>query len=112
MSDEAALELSTLKELTWRYVIDQPALGSQQPGQQRIVQRLYTDFRDAAGDRKRRPLLPIGAREDADEAEADGTLDTATLARPHRLRCRVPTDREGGARPLPAPDGPSAGLGT
>jgi dGTPase len=41
-------ELDLLKELTWTYVIESPALAAQQEGQRTIVERLFEYYLDAA----------------------------------------------------------------
>lgn len=45
---DAEKEVIVLKELTWRYVIQNPALETQQYGQRRVVRELFDIFADAA----------------------------------------------------------------
>lgn len=78
---ETTFELDVLKELTWRYVIDRPGLGSQQAGQRRVVATLYKELRDAVMDDKRRSLLPMGAREEAEELLGQQQITLASAAR-------------------------------
>ena len=65
--EEARHEVEFMKELVWYYVIDRPALRTQQHGQHRIISDLFTTYRKAAesGDLA---VLPVGMR----EAIADG----------------------------------------
>jgi len=55
-------EVEVLKELIWIFVIDQPALHSQQIGQQRIVKDLLQIFYDNENDPK--SLLPLDRIDD------------------------------------------------
>ncbi len=65
--DQARHEVEFMKEMVWYYVIDRPALRTQQHGQQRIISDLFTTYKDAvaAGDLA---VLPVSMR----EAVADG----------------------------------------
>ena len=58
----AVKEVSILKELIWIFVIDQPALQSQQVGQQRIVKDLLKIFYENENESK--SLLPLDRQED------------------------------------------------
>jgi dGTPase len=51
-------EVTMLKELIWVYVIQDPALASQQIGQRHMVQHLFTTYADAASQRKDWKLFP------------------------------------------------------
>ena len=66
--DQARHEVEFLKEMVWYYVIDRPALRTQQHGQQRIISDLFTTYRDAVV-AKDFAVLPVGMRE---AVEADG----------------------------------------
>lgn len=59
-------EVFMLKQLTWHYVIKNPALASQQHGQRTIVRQLFEIFRKTAVDRDEQNLdvFPQGVRED------------------------------------------------
>ena len=59
---EARQEVEIMKEIIWYYVIDRPALRTQQHGQQRIVSDLFTTYKDAvaSGDHA---VLPMSMRE-------------------------------------------------
>jgi dGTPase len=57
------LQVDTLKELAWRFVIQQPALASQQEGQLRIIDDLFRIFHEAMEGRRNKALLPPGALE-------------------------------------------------
>jgi dGTPase len=71
-------EVSVLKRLTWHYVIDNPALATQQIGHKRIINDLFDVFADAATDRKRWLLFPWGYRERLISI-ADGELEEEPL---------------------------------
>ena len=60
--DEARHEVEIMKELVWFYVIDRPALRTQQHGQQRIISELFTIYKDAAADGDN-AVLPVSMRE-------------------------------------------------
>jgi dGTP triphosphohydrolase len=55
-----------LKELTWRYVIQNPALETQQYGQRRVIMDLFHIFADAAVSRgapKNLGIFPVDYQE-------------------------------------------------
>ena len=60
--EEARHEVEFMKEVVWYYVIDRPALRTQQHGQQRIIKELFATYKDAVatGDRA---VLPVSMRE-------------------------------------------------
>jgi dGTPase len=71
ISPDAEKEVIMLKELTWRYVIQNPALETQQYGQRRVIRELFDIFTDAAlsGDtRKNRGIFPPGYQEELSAA--------------------------------------------
>ena len=47
-----------LKELTWEYVITNPALTTQQIGQRRVIQGLFTTYMDAASSSRQQTIFP------------------------------------------------------
>lgn len=63
-----------LKQLTWHYVIKNPALATQQHGQRTIIRELFSIFRRAAIDRDEKNLdvFPIGVRENLEAIQASG----------------------------------------
>ena len=69
---DAQREIDLLKQLTWYYVIKNPALASQQAGQRKIIRDLFAEFRKAATDQRdenlsnrvRRPPPADPAREE------------------------------------------------
>jgi dGTPase len=66
ISSDAHKEVIMLKELTWRYVIQNPALETQQYGQRRVMRDLFNIFADAAaskGSPKNIGIFPIGHQE-------------------------------------------------
>ena len=69
---ERRAEIFMLKQLTWHYVIKNPALASHQHGQRAIVRELFTIFRRAALDPTERNLdvFPIGVRENLVDIQA------------------------------------------
>jgi dGTPase len=48
ISPNEEIEVTMLKQLTWHYVIDNPALDTQQYGQRRVVRDLYNIYLDAS----------------------------------------------------------------
>ena len=58
-------EIFMLKQLTWHYVIKNPALASQQQGQRTIIRTLFNVFHKAALDEKdgNVDVFPVGMRE-------------------------------------------------
>src|SRR5207248_572044 len=51
-------EVRMLKQLTWNYVINNPALATQQYGQRRIIRDLFNIFREVAGKEEYWHVLP------------------------------------------------------
>jgi dGTPase len=56
-------EVTMLKELTWHYVIRDPALASQQEGQRAIIRSLFSAFENALHDERHWRLFPPRIRE-------------------------------------------------
>ncbi|MDE2822352.1 MAG: dNTP triphosphohydrolase [Chloroflexota bacterium] len=72
--DEVRHEVEFMKELVWYYVIDRPALRTQQHGQQRIITDLFTAYHTAA--KEDLAVLPVSMR----EAVADGVAPSRAAA--------------------------------
>jgi dGTPase len=66
-------EVTMLKELVWTYVIEAPALASQQYGQRTIISALFGIFFDAAVSHSRQKIFPAYYRERLEQAEDDDT---------------------------------------
>ena len=64
--DEVRHEVEFMKELVWYYVIDRPALRTQQHGQQRIISDLFTAYENAATTADL-AVLPVSMREAVDD---------------------------------------------
>jgi dGTPase len=83
IDDEARLEVDLLKELTWFYVIQKPALTAQQFGQRRVVKELFGIFHKAAcaaNDEWVRKVLPNRFGDVLRELEEQGAVsDTARI---------------------------------
>ena len=62
VDDDLAHEVRVLKELTWRYVIENPALAILQRGQRRIIEDLFDRYIEAIQDDELR-LFPAAVRE-------------------------------------------------
>lgn len=77
-ADEQA-DVLILKELTWFYVINRPALALIQEAQKDVVKRLFEIYDAAAAPKGRRELLPVPER----EAVADDPPDAVR----HRIIC-------------------------
>lgn len=60
---EYRMEVDILKELTWSYVIEAPALAAQRHGQQQVIRKLFSIYSDAAESRKSWSLFPAYYRE-------------------------------------------------
>jgi dGTPase len=57
-------QVRVLKGLTWEYVIDGPALASQQAGQRRIIKQLFDTFVTAAGKEENWKVFPLPYQEE------------------------------------------------
>lgn len=68
---DAQADVLILKELTWFYVINRPALALIQEAQKEVVRRLFDTYEKAARPGGRRELLPVPER----EAVADNPSD-------------------------------------
>ncbi|MGH7171765.1 MAG: deoxyguanosinetriphosphate triphosphohydrolase family protein [Gemmataceae bacterium] len=68
--DPLDLEIRLLKELTWTYVIENPALAAHQRGQKRAIEVLFEVLYEAAGN-KRWTLFPASFRERGRDLFAD-----------------------------------------
>lgn len=62
-------EVRMLKQLTWHYVIDNPALATQQYGQRRVIKNLFKIFREVAGGDHYLHVLPASSREQVESLE-------------------------------------------
>ena len=62
IEEQAELELFVLMQLTWHYVINNPALATQQYGQRRIVGELFDILNDAA-EKGELDIFPVSFRE-------------------------------------------------
>ncbi len=78
-------EVTMLKELTWHYVIREPALASQQEGQEVIIESLFETYWNACEDRRRWRFFPPRLRDIAEKDEVDDS-DNKTK------RCRLVCD--------------------
>lgn len=76
---DAQADVLILKELTWFYVINRPALALIQEAQKELVRRLFDTYERAARPGGRRELLPVPER----EAVADDPPDPVR----HRIIC-------------------------
>jgi len=74
-------QVALLQELTWCYVIDNPALAGHQFGQRKIIQTLFEIFFNAAGNRSW-VLFPPQFREEAEDVlKAQGDIPPSRCAR-------------------------------
>jgi dGTPase len=71
INEEQKKEVAILKELTWTYVIEGPALAMQREGQKRIIQNLFDVYSSAALTRKRWSLFPPYYRDRLEKSESD-----------------------------------------
>jgi len=77
---EIEQEVNLLKELTWVYVIRNPALATQQWGQKRLIRTLFDTFREAAGE-KEPNVFPVSTRDQLLELRAEGLDDDRSRTR-------------------------------
>jgi dGTPase len=63
ISEEYLIEVAALKELTWTYVIEAPALAAQREGQRAVIKRLFEVYSAAAASVKKWGLFPHYYRE-------------------------------------------------
>jgi|SRR5579859_1893636 len=61
-------EVTILKELTWTYVIEAPALALQREGQKRVISTLFEVYHRAAGDESRWSIFPQYYRDELEKA--------------------------------------------
>jgi dGTPase len=80
VAPEFLLQIDLLKELTWHYVINAPALASQQHGQRLAIRTLFYVFARAAESQKW-SLFPALYRDEAIELNEKKQLDPARRAR-------------------------------
>jgi dGTPase len=66
---ELKREVTILKQLTWHYVIENPALETQQYGIRRVIETLFEAFSDAASSRRKWTMFPEGYREELQKIE-------------------------------------------
>jgi dGTPase len=78
---EHRTQVALLKELTWCYVIDNPALAGHQFGQRRVIRTLFEIFSEAARQRDW-ALFPPQFREEAEDLlRHEGDIPPARCAR-------------------------------
>lgn len=80
------IEVLLLKELTWRYVIENPSLATQQEGQRSILRHLFGKLTESA--RSDRALFPPRYRHLLDEEPKTGNSENDE----ERRRLRIVTD--------------------
>jgi dGTPase len=74
-------EIFMLKQLTWHYVIKNPALATQQHGQRQIVRKLFDAFYQAGTKSPNPDLFPLSVRELLPRIPATKTSDKRQLTR-------------------------------
>lgn len=77
---EIEQEVNLLKELTWVYVIRNPALATQQWGQKRLITWLFKTFREAA-EEKEPNVLPLSTRDQLLKLRSEGRDDDRSRTR-------------------------------
>lgn len=68
IASNAEAEVNMLKQLTWHYVIDNPALDTQQYGQRRVVRDLFEIYHEATNKREDSVIFPVSYREQLEDA--------------------------------------------
>lgn len=71
INPEFVKEVTILKELTWTYVIDAPALATQQAGQKEVIGKLFAVYAEAADSRKHWNLFPPYYREQLEASSSE-----------------------------------------
>ena len=74
-------EIFMLKQLTWHYVIKNPALAMQQHGQRRIIRELFDTFYLAGTEAANPDLFPVSVRELLPALPASETESKQSLTR-------------------------------
>lgn len=69
--EESQRIVAVLKQLTWNFVIEDPALASEQYGKRTVIRRLFEVLGNAAGDPKAWKMFPVGLQEQLHD-QADG----------------------------------------
>lgn len=77
---EIEQEVNLLKELTWVYVIRNPALATQQWGQKRLIRWLFDTFREAT-EAKEPNVFPLSTRDQLLKLRAEGLDDDSSRTR-------------------------------
>lgn len=82
IADDYEAEVTMLKQLTWNYVIENPALETQQHGQKRVIRELFEVFMDASSpnssSKTNWTMFPVEYREELEKTEG---LDNAEKER-------------------------------
>jgi len=87
VDDDARREVALLKQLTWRYVIEAPALAAQQEGQRNVVRTLYRFYLGAISDPKAVRTLPVNAQAYLANLELTGQHDDEKVTA--RVACDI-----------------------
>lgn len=77
---EIEQEVNLLKELTWVYVIRNPALATQQWGQKRLIRWLFDTFREAT-EEKEPNVFPLSTRDQLLKLRVEGLDDDSSRTR-------------------------------
>jgi dGTPase len=73
IDESLQMEVAMLKELTWVYIIEAPALISQQFGQRHVIRSLFDIYMSAASKPKQRILFPPYYRKTLEESPDDNS---------------------------------------
>lgn len=71
IDENLRFEVTILKELTWTYIIEAPALATQQFGQRRVIRGLCDIFFEAAQQQKQWYLFPPYYRDSLKQSDSD-----------------------------------------
>jgi dGTPase len=75
IDDSREDEVAVLKQLTWFYVIERPALGTVQLGQRTVISKLFDMYRAAAVAPDEQRLFPAAFAEQLEYAETDAARE-------------------------------------
>lgn len=79
IDEQLRIEVAILKELTWTYIIEAPALVTKQFGQRRVIRGLCEIFFEAANDQKRWYLFPPYYRDSLKQSGGDPKIMKRTV---------------------------------
>ena len=71
IDQQQKMEVKMLKQVTWHYVITNPALSRQQFGKSKVIEKLFKTFLDASKDSQLFTILPIHCQQELIKLESN-----------------------------------------